>query len=101
MRPARARRSCLSVPASSPRMVAKAATLDVDEVMLDLEDSVAEGAKAAARAAAVEALRSDEWGRRTRAVRVNGWDTAHTHRDVCALVEGAGERLDCVILPKC
>jgi len=53
-------------------MVAKAATLDVDEVMLDLEDSVAEAAKASARAAAVEALRGGAWGGRSRAVRVNG-----------------------------
>ncbi|NHC13216.1 HpcH/HpaI aldolase/citrate lyase family protein [Motilibacter deserti] len=97
----RPRRSCLSVPASSPRMVAKAATLAVDEVMLDLEDSVAEGAKDDARAAAVQALRAGGWGRRTRAVRLNGWQTAHTARDVTAVVEGAGEAVDCVVLPKC
>lgn len=82
-------------------MVAKAPTLPVDEVLLDLEDSVADGAKAAAREAAVEALRADVWGPRTRAVRVNGWQSAHTYRDVAAVVEGAGSRLDCVVLPKC
>ncbi|NHC45705.1 HpcH/HpaI aldolase/citrate lyase family protein [Motilibacter aurantiacus] len=97
----RSRRSCLSVPASNARAVAKAPSLPVDEVMLDLEDSVAEGAKAAAREAAVAALLGDGWGGRTRAVRVNGWQTPHTHRDVVAAVEGAGAALDCVVLPKC
>ncbi len=37
------RRSCLSVPGSSPRMMAKAFQLDADEVALDLEDAVAVG----------------------------------------------------------
>ena len=37
----RARRSCLSVPGSSEAMLAKAASLAADEVVVDLEDSVA------------------------------------------------------------
>ncbi len=41
----RARRSCLSVPGSSPKMMAKAPTLPADEVFLDLEDSVAPAEK--------------------------------------------------------
>jgi citrate lyase beta subunit len=45
----------MSVPASSERFLAKAATLRADEVMLDLEDSVAPAAKAEARALAVAA----------------------------------------------
>ena len=45
----RARRSCLSVPASSPKMLAKAPTLPADEVFMDLEDSVAPAEKANAR----------------------------------------------------
>ena len=37
----RARRSALSVPGSSERMLAKAAALPADEIVLDLEDAVA------------------------------------------------------------
>ena len=47
----------MSVPASSERFLAKARELAVDEVMLDLEDSVAPAAKAQAREHAVAALR--------------------------------------------
>ena len=47
--PARPRRSCLAVPASNPGMLAKAATLEADEVVVDLEDGVAVEHKEAAR----------------------------------------------------
>src|SRR3954469_18505257 len=46
----RPRRSCLAVPASSERMLEKAATLPADEVVVDLEDGVASGDKERARA---------------------------------------------------
>ena len=36
----RLRRSCLAVPGSSEKMLAKAATLAADQVFLDLEDAV-------------------------------------------------------------
>ena len=45
----RARRTCLSVPASSTKMIEKAKGLPADEVFLDLEDAVAVDAKAQAR----------------------------------------------------
>ena len=41
------RRSCLSVPASNARMQAKAATLQADQVVLDLEDATAPSEKIA------------------------------------------------------
>ena len=44
----RVRRSCLAVPASSERFIAKAHGLPADEVFLDLEDAVAPAAKAQA-----------------------------------------------------
>ena len=43
----RPRRTCLSVPGSSDKMIEKAKTLAADQVFLDLEDAVAAGAKAA------------------------------------------------------
>ena len=61
----------MSVPASSERFLAKARGLTVDEVMLDLEDSVAPDAKPAARELAVAALRAGGWDGKLVAVRVN------------------------------
>lgn len=96
----RRRRTVLSVPATNGRAMTKARTLPVDEVMLDLEDSVAASDKSAARVAAVAALREGGWGSRTRSVRVNGWSSPWTYADVIAVVEGAGDVLDCIVLPK-
>src|SRR5438093_327187 len=47
--PVRRRRSCLTVPADDARKLEKAAGIDVDEVILDLEDAVAAARKDAAR----------------------------------------------------
>ena len=94
------RRSCLSVPGSSPRMQAKAATLEADEVLLDLEDATAPSEKASARAVVVESLRTLDFGKRAVAVRVNGVDTPWCYRDVIEVLEPAGDRIDTLILPK-
>lgn len=99
-RPARSRRTVLSVPASSERFLDKSVGLDVDQVFLDLEDGVAAAAKDEARSRAVEALRARTWLAPTVSVRVNGWATPWTHRDVIDVVAGAGGRLDTVFLPK-
>jgi citrate lyase subunit beta/citryl-CoA lyase len=88
------------VPASSARMQAKAATLDADHVLFDLEDATARSEKVGARAIVVESLRALDFGRRAVAVRVNGADTGWCYRDVVDVVEGAGDRIDCLILPK-
>ncbi|MEV4106759.1 CoA ester lyase [Nonomuraea sp. NPDC049695] len=96
----RSRRSVLAVPGSNPRFLEKAQTLPVDEVFLDLEDSVAPMAKEEARKNIVTALREGDWAGKTRVVRVNDLTTQWTYRDVIEVVEGAGEFLDCVMLPK-
>ena len=44
-------RSLLYVPATQPRFVERAHTRGADAIILDLEDAVAPGEKAAARAA--------------------------------------------------
>ena len=49
-------RSCLVVPASDPRKVAKALGTAADEIVLDLEDAVAPSAKDAARVSAAEVV---------------------------------------------
>jgi citrate lyase subunit beta / citryl-CoA lyase len=98
--PLRARRSCLAVPGSSAKMLGKAQGLPADQVFLDLEDAVAPGAKEEARANIVAALNDGEWTGKTRVVRVNDLTTKWTYRDVITVVEGAGQNLDCIMLPK-
>lgn len=80
-------------------MIEKSRSLSVDEVFLDLEDAVAPGAKAQARATVVEALRQGGWSG-TRVVRVNDWTTQWTYQDVVEVVGQAGAHLDALLLPK-
>jgi citrate lyase subunit beta/citryl-CoA lyase len=96
----RPRRSNLAVPGSSPKMLGKAQGLPADQVFLDLEDSVAPLAKEEARANVVAALNDGDWGGKVRTVRVNDLTTKWTYRDVITVVEGAGQNLDCIMLPK-
>src|SRR5205823_12192692 len=81
--PLRARRSCLTVPASSERMLAKAPSLAADEVIVDLEDAVAAEEKELARGLAVAALGRGPLGRTT-ALRVNGRSTPWWEDDLRA-----------------
>ena len=96
----RLERSMLYVPASRPDMIAKAATSAADGVCIDLEDAVAVDEKPASRANVVHALRDLDFGRKLRAFRINGLDTPFAYRDLIEVVEGAGDRLDLVMLPK-
>ncbi len=81
-------------------MCEKAARSGADLVFLDLEDACAPVAKEAARATAVSALTELDWGRTTRAVRVNGLDTPWCYGDIIEVVSGARESLDTIIVPK-
>ncbi len=94
------RRSCLSIPGSSEKMLGKGPTLGADMVFCDLEDSVAPLEKEAARAKVVDAIKNQDWGEKVLCVRVNAWDTPWTYGDVIEVVGNAGERLDEVMLPK-
>lgn len=96
----RPRRSCLAVPGSNPRFLEKAQGLPADQVFLDLEDACAPLAKEGARHTIVDALNNGDWTGKTRVVRVNDWTTHWTYRDVITVVEGAGQNLDCIMLPK-
>jgi citrate lyase subunit beta/citryl-CoA lyase len=96
----RPRRTCLSVPGSSRKMIDKAKALPADEVFLDLEDAVAADAKAEARTTVAAALAETGWAGQLRGVRVNDWTTPWTHADVIAVVSAAGAELDVVVLPK-
>ena len=94
------RRSCLSVPGSSEKMLAKGPTIPADMTFLDLEDAVSPLEKEAARPKVVEAIKTQDWGDRVLCVRVNAWDTEWTAFDVIEVVGNAGERLDEIMLPK-
>lgn len=96
----RPRRTCLSVPGSSRKMIDKAKGLPADEVFLDLEDAVAADAKASARTTVAAALAEPGWSGQLRGVRVNDWTTPWTYADVIEVVSGAGAELDIVLLPK-
>jgi citrate lyase beta subunit len=98
--PPRFVRSMLFVPASRPDMIPKAAASEADAVCIDLEDAVVPAEKAASRAHVVQALRSLDFGRRTRIVRINAVDTSYAYRDLVEVIEGAGNRVDLVMLPK-
>ena len=96
----RVRRSELTTPGSSREMMAKAAESAADEVMLDLEDAVAPDAKKPARGKIVDAVHDLDWSGKTIAVRINGLDTRWAYGDLLEVVEGAGEAIDVVIVPK-
>ena len=93
----RPRRSVLYIPGSNARALVKARNIPVDALILDLEDAVAPAAKEAARAAVRDALEADGYGRRERAVRVNGLDTPWGRDDLVAV---AGMRADAILIPK-
>lgn len=91
-------RSLLFVPANNPRMVEKAAGLDADAIVLDLEDSVPLDAKAAARAAARAAIATLVRPGRQVWVRISSTYTLLARDDVYAVVAPG---LDGIVLPKC
>jgi citrate lyase subunit beta/citryl-CoA lyase len=99
-KPKRARRSQLSVPGSSEKMLQKAAASAADHVFCDLEDAVAPSAKVEARSKIAWALNNLDWGRKTRCVRINDVTTEWCHGDIIEIVEKAGANLDTIMLTK-
>ncbi len=89
------RRAALCVPASEPAKIGKAAALDVDEIVVDLEDAVVPDAKDSAREN-VRALRTRPRG--LVAVRVNAIGSRWCERDLleCA----ANDAVTSIVIPK-
>jgi citrate lyase subunit beta/citryl-CoA lyase len=100
MKTRRLRRSELSTPGTREKMIAKAAQSDADLVFLDLEDAVAPSEKEKARANIVAGLNTHDWGKRTKAYRINGVHTPWCHGDLIEVIVRAGGNLDVVIIPK-
>jgi citrate lyase subunit beta / citryl-CoA lyase len=93
----RPRRSVLYMPGSNARAIEKARTLPADAVILDLEDSVASDAKAAARRQVMDAVTAGGFGAREVIVRINGLDTQWWLEDLNAIGKA---KPDAVLVPK-
>ncbi|MBO9407655.1 L-malyl-CoA/beta-methylmalyl-CoA lyase [Shimia sp. R9_1] len=98
--PARPNRCQLFGPASNTKLFAKMAASAADVINIDLEDSVAPTDKDMARANAIDAINTIDWGNKTISVRINGLDTPFWYRDVVDLLEQTGDRLDQIMIPK-
>jgi citrate lyase subunit beta/citryl-CoA lyase len=94
------RRSELTCPAHSLKMMTKAAGSGADEVIFDLEDACAVSQKIEARKTLVDALKSLSFGKTVRAFRPNSLRTKYFYRDVIDVLENAGSFVDVVVLPK-
>ncbi|MEZ5887610.1 MAG: CoA ester lyase [Paracoccaceae bacterium] len=90
-------RSVLYIPGANERALDKAATLACDAIIFDLEDAVAPEGKPVARAMVAEKLRSVDYGRRARIVRINALDTAWGRDDCLAF---ADVTCDAILVPK-
>jgi citrate lyase subunit beta/citryl-CoA lyase len=85
------------MPSSNERALEKAKSIPCDALIFDLEDAVAPDAKVAARANAVAAARSGEYGKREITIRCNGLDTPWGVDDLAA---AATSEAAAVVIPK-
>jgi citrate lyase subunit beta/citryl-CoA lyase len=81
------RRSVLCLPASNARAIAKLSSLDMDAIILDLEDAVAEEQKDEARKNIRDFLAARPIKGREIVVRINAASTAHYEADLALVVE--------------
>lgn len=90
-------RSWLFVPGDSEKKIAKALDSEADALIIDLEDSVAEANKDAARALAAETLESKGDGGPEIWVRINPLDSGRAEPDIAAIAPAGPHG---VMLPK-
>ncbi len=81
-------------------MIEKAAGSTADEVMLDLEDSVAPDEKEAARHNIIDGLDEFDWTDKVVAVRINGLGHPNAYGDLTTILEARGDAVDVIIVPK-
>jgi len=93
----RPRRSALYMPAANERALEKAKTIATDAIIFDLEDAVSPDAKDLARAQAVAAVNSGEYGKRELTIRCNALATPWGHADVAAAAKAC---VSAVVIPK-
>lgn len=94
------RRSELTVPGHSLKMMSKAAASNADQVMFDLEDACAVSQKVEARQSVIEALNTLDFHGKLRAFRPNNIRTRFFYRDLIEVVEAAGRNIDVIVIPK-
>lgn len=101
MRDLKVRRSELTCPGHSLKMMTKAAASDADQVIFDLEDACAVSEKPKARGEIANALSTLSFTNgKVRAYRVNGVDTPFCYRDLIEVLEPAGAFVDAIVVPK-
>lgn len=93
----RPRRSALYMPAANERALEKAKSIATDAIIFDLEDAVSPDAKDIARAQAVAAVNSGEYGKRELTIRCNALATPWGHADVAAAATAC---VSAVVIPK-
>jgi len=93
----RPRRSALYMPAANERALEKAKNIATDAIIFDLEDAVSPDAKDVARAQAVAAVNSGEYGKRELTIRCNALATPWGHADVAAAATAC---VSAVVIPK-
>ena len=93
----RPRRSVLYMPAANERALEKAKSIPADAIIFDLEDAVAPDAKDVARANAVAAASSGEYGSRELTIRCNGLDTPWGVDDIAAAAQSGASA---IVIPK-
>jgi len=93
----RPRRSVLYMPGANARALEKARQLAADALILDLEDSVAPDAKAAAREQVTRTVKEGGYGKRELVIRINGLESAWGPDDMRAAAAAAP---DAVLIPK-
>ena len=93
----RPRRSVLYMPAANERALEKAKGIPSDAIIFDLEDAVSPDAKDTARAQAVAAANSGEYGKRELTIRCNALDTPWGKDDVAAAAKAC---ITAVVIPK-
>lgn len=93
----KARRALMYVPGNDERKISKAAGLEIDGVILDLEDGVASSRKDEARQVSLQALKSLGFGRSERWVRINALATGRAEVDLNAVLPGKPEG---IVVPK-
>jgi citrate lyase subunit beta / citryl-CoA lyase len=81
-------------------MLAKGIALETDEIVVDLEDSVAADSKEDARELVAAFLSREASRAPAVAVRINSLASAWGESDVVQLVRRAGEQIDSLVIPK-
>ena len=93
----RARRALLYIPGNDLHKIEKGAGLDVDCVVMDLEDAVSLNSKQEAREITAAALRSLDFGKSERLVKINALYSELAEKDLDMVIPG---RPDAILLSK-